>query len=334
MPFLTGRGRRALALAAAMLAAVSACGLRAQDAPEKCQWMVVDLSGGPSAERYPVRGEMHGPDLSDEACRTTELWLRRIPAGTFRMGSPAGEIGRTSAEAQRDVTIAKPFFIGMFEVTQRQYELVMGVNPSMYKGGARPVESVSYDDLRGARKGAFWPADDGVDGDSFFGRLRSRTSLAFDLPTEAEWEYACRAGTQTAFSNGQEISNPLKDPALRRIARYGYDQTDAKGGYSAAHTKVGSYLPNGFGLYDLHGNVAEWCLDWWTGDLGTAAESDPSGPKSGKCRTVRGGCFSCYIYAGGAMANRSAYRTDYYGYGENTPDRRHEYIGFRVRLRQ
>ena len=333
MSSLTVRWCRVMVTVAALAAMPSVC-LLAQDVPGECQWMVVDLSGGPFAERYPVREERHGPDLSDDRCRTTELWLRRIPAGTFRMGSPNDEIGRTPAEAQRDVAISKPFLVGMFEVTQRQYELVMGANPSKYRGDARPVESVSYDDLRGGGKGALWPSGDGVDDDSFLGRLRIRTSLPFDLLTEAEWEYACRAGTQTAFSNGQGISGQLKDPALRMIARYGYDQTDAKGGYSAAHTKVGSYLPNGFGLYDMHGNVAEWCLDWWAGDLGTSPASDPTGPQTGRCRTVRGGCFSCYIYAGGAMANRSAYRSNYYGYGENTPDRRHEYIGFRVKCRR
>jgi formylglycine-generating enzyme required for sulfatase activity len=229
------------------------------------------------------------PDLSDDACRTTELWLRWIPAGTFTMGSPEDELWRYSDERQHQVTLTSGYFIGLFEVTQKQWKLVMGGNPSYYKGDTRPVENVSYKDIRGSSLGAGWPSGGhAVDADSFLGKLRAKTGgLLFDLPTEAQWEYACRAGTTTALNSGKNLTDKFECPNMSEVGRYYLNRGDGKGGYSE-HTKVGSYLANAWGVYDMHGNVYEWCLDW-RGDYPTEQVSDPSGATSGSRRMLRGG---------------------------------------------
>jgi formylglycine-generating enzyme required for sulfatase activity len=142
--------------------------------------------------------------------------------------------------------------------------------------------------LRGPAKGSAWPEDHGVDEWSFMGQLRKKAGNVFDLPTEAQWEYACRAGTTTALNDGNNITNTVSDGCLAKLARYYCNRNDGKGGYSE-HTTVGSYLPNAWGLYDMHGNVWEWCLDWYGSYAG--AETDPTGASSGSGRVLRsGGC--------------------------------------------
>ena len=274
------------------------------DEEEDRLYVVVDLSGGPNAISYPVRYSNSAPNLDDDTCRTTELWLRRIPAGTFTMGSPADEVGRSSSETQHQVTLTLDYYIGVFECTQKQWELIMGNNPSNYKGDCRPVEQVIYGDIRGdgAQTGAGWPTyGHEVDASSFMGKLQAKTGLMFDLPTEAQWEYACRADTTTALNSGKNLSSTGQDANMTEVGRYYYNRTDGKGGYSQ-HTKVGSYLRNAWGLYDMHGNVLEWCLDWYSG-YGTVAVSDPVGSTSGSHRVIRGGGWSYY-----ANRCRSAYR--------------------------
>ena len=263
-----------------------------------------------------------GPNLSGDACRTTELWLRRIPRGTFLMGSPENELGRNGDEVQHQVTLTQAYYIGVFEMTQKQYELVMGSNPSECQGDTRPVEQVSYNDLRGtsAEGGAGWPAKGhAVDATSFFGVLRAKTGLVFDLPTEAQWENACRAGTTTALNSGKNLTATDECPNLAEVGRYYYNRNDGKGGYGE-HTKVGCYLPNAWGLYDMHGNVWEWCLDRW-GDYSTDAVTDPAGADSGSTRVVRGGSWNNV-----AQDCRSASRSSsVYG-----PSYRNSLIGFRL----
>jgi len=267
------------------------------------------------------------PNLSDDTCRTTELWLRRIPKGTFTMGSPEDEVGRYSDETQHQVTLTQDYYIGVFEMTQRQYELITGNKPSYFSNASyyatRPVEKVSYNMIRGSSAGAGWPSNHDVDSDSFLGKLRSKTKLAFDLPTEAQWEYACRAGTTTSLNTGKNVVNPASSDAnLNEAGRNwynggsGYSQTC---GPSAGTARVGSYLPNAWGLYDMHGNVWEWCLDWYGSYSGDA--TDPAGAQSGSIRVLRGGSWSY----GDPQYCRSARR--YSGY---SPSDGYSSFGFRV----
>lgn len=286
-------------------------------------YLVVDLNTGA------VTPSTTGPDLSDDTCRTTELWLRYIPKGTFIMGSPTSEVGRDSDETLHLVTLTEDFYIGVFEITQKQYSLIYGSNPSSYKEDTHPVESVSYDTIRRRERtpGDGWPTEGhAVDSYSFLGKLRAKTGKTFDLPTEAQWEYACRAGTTTALNTGKNLTSTDRDSAMAEAGRYGYNHNDGKGGYSSNHTRVGSYLPNAWGLYDMHGNVWEWCLDRWEKNLGRSAVTDPKGPSSGSgsSRVIRGGSwFNCY-----AQYCRSACR------GSSSPSGGYNdgYGGFRVVL--
>jgi len=274
-------------------------------------YVVFDLSGGPSAPNYPKRYSVLPPNLSDDTCRTTELWLRRIPKGTFTMGSPAGELGRQESfivwgcsETQHEVTLTKDFYIGVFTVTQKQWDLVMGgINPSTHPGDTRPVETVSYDMIRGSGNGAQYPASNQVDAGSFMGVLRTKTLLTFDLPTEAQWEYACRAGTTNALNSDKNLSATYTFcPNMAEVGRYDNNKNDGKGGYNE-HTKVGCYAPNAWGLYDMHGNILENCLDRFQPDLGGAPVSDPTGAGTFTDRSTKGG-----TYVLPAFTCRSAWR--------------------------
>lgn len=290
-------------------------------------YMVVDLT------TWEWRYSLVAPDLSNDVCRTTELWMRLIPAGTFTMGAPSTEVGYVAAEDQHQVTLSKPYYIGIFECTQKQWSLVKGRgvprNPR-YSGDTRPQENVSYNDIRGegSQTGNGWPTyGHAVDDSSFMGILRTKIGLMFDLPTEAEWEYACRAGTTTAYNSGKNCTYPddKADPAMNEVGRYCYNTEDGKGGYSQ-HTKVGCYLPNSWGIYDMHGNVWELCLDW-AYSYDTSQKTDPVGPESGSYRIFRGGSFNYE-----ARGCRSAMRGYVYPYDYDTtqlfpePD----VVGFRV----
>jgi RNA polymerase sigma factor (sigma-70 family) len=301
-------------------------------------YLVVDLSGGPSAPNYPVTYlDAVPPGGWTDEHKTTKLVLRRIPATTpnFTMGSPSDELGRWSAETQHQVTLTSDFYIGVFEVTQRQWELVMGNKPSWFTNetcyATRPVERVSYYNIRENPANVDdpavdWPANSAVSATSFMGRLRTTTGLAgFDLPTESQWEYACRAGTTTALNSGYNLTAIVQDARMDEVGRYmfngpntyGQTQGVATNGGTAA---VGSYLANAWGLYDMHGNVWEWCLDWHGDYPGTV--SDPKGPTSGQYgsyRVMRGGGWSLE-----ARACRSASRDGLY------PDRNRSFGGFRV----
>ena len=263
-------------------------------------YMVVDLSSGKITylKAVPKGGW-------SDVYKTTKMVLRKVPAGKFVMGSPTNEFGREEAEVQHEVTLTKDFYIGVFEMTQKQYAIVTGDDPSYYKGDLRPVEQLSYDAIRGRNKGATWPASSEVDDDSFFGKFRAKTGKAFDLPTEAQWEYACRAGTTTALNNGTNITNEFDDGNMFKLGRVYHNMKDGKGGYEYT-TVVGCYLPNAWGLYDMHGNALEYCLDWYSENMAADPVTDPKGPETGFYRVLRGGSY--YFYP---KESRSAYRSRY-----------------------
>lgn len=286
------------------------------------KYLIVDLAGGPNASSYPIMytDSIPAGGWTDEF-KTTKLVLRRIPAGVFTMGSPAGEVGRESNETQHGVTLTPPFYIGVFEVTQRQWDLVMGSNPSYYKGNARPVEKVSYNMIRGSSAGSGWPANNNVDASSFIGKIRAKAGLpGSDLPTEAQWEYACRAGTTTALNSGKNLTSTSQDANMAEVGRYIYNLSDGKGGYNDAHTTVGSYMPNAWGLYDMHGNVLEWCLDW-SGSYPSGSVVDPRGAATGSERVRRGGGLLDI-----ARSCRSADMNSY------PPNNNSDYNGFRIAM--
>ena len=197
----------------------------------------------------------------------TGMEFVRIPAGSFRMGAPPGEPGREAGETLHRVTLSRPFELGRYEVTQEQWQAVMGSNPSHFHDCPRcPVERVSYRDV-----------------EEFIARLERLSGEPFRLPSEAEWEYACRAGTTTPFSTGDNLTAAQAN----YDARYPY-AGHPPGEYRAATTPAGSLPPNPWGLYDMHGNVWEW-----TGDddcpYPTAAQTDPR-PRCGSgLKVIRGG---------------------------------------------
>ncbi len=260
-------------------------------------YCVIDLSGGSDAAAYPVSylWSIQSDGWTDEY-KTTKLVLRRIPAGSFIMGSD-------QTREDHRVTLTKPFYMGVFEITQRQRNLVMGSWPdsspssSDGRGGAYPAYNVSYDDIRGSSSGARWPASSAVDASSFLGRLRAKTGLDFDLPTEAQWEYACRAGTATTYYWGDAM-----DDAYAWYA-------DNSG--RTTHP-VGTRLPNAWGLYDMSGNVWEWCRDRY-GTLAYGA--DPVGSASGSDRVWRGGSWR-YNSGSCTSSGRVNYGPSYWSYND------------------
>ncbi len=213
--------------------------------------------------------------------RASRLVLSKVPGGSFQMGS-SGETTRTD-EPSHSVTLTQGFYLGLFEVTQEQWSRVSGSWPSRYTNATdratHPVERVSYSTIRGASNGVKWPSSSAVDSGSFMGQLRTKTGDAnFDLPTEAQWEYACRAGTTGMYS-----ADTLGD-----VAFYAAN--------SGGHTwEVGQQPPNDWGFYDMHGNVAEFCLDWYAGAYSTTNQTDPKGATSSPSTrriTRGGGCLS------------------------------------------
>ena len=195
--------------------------------------------------------------------------LVRIEAGTFMMGSPATQKDRDNNEGpHRQVTISKPFYMGATEVTQAQWKAVMNTQPwkgkSLAKAGADHAASyISWDDAT-----------------AFCTALSKKTGRTVRLPTEAEWEYACRAGTTTVYGFGN-------DPAkLGDYAWYRSNTWDAEEKY--AH-RVGVKKPNAWDMYDMHGNVWEWCSDWYAKPSTNANARDPKGPPTGTNRVLRGG---------------------------------------------
>ncbi|MCK4413819.1 MAG: SUMF1/EgtB/PvdO family nonheme iron enzyme [Candidatus Eisenbacteria sp.] len=202
-----------------------------------------------------------------------------IPVGRFRMGSPGSEPGHEDNESPvHEVEITQGFWLGKYEVTQAQWRAVTGSNPSDFKGDTgRPVEGVSWNDCQ-----------------EFIGKLNEEAGReVFRLPTEAEWEYACRAGTTTPFHTGRCLSTEDAN----------YDGNHPQEGCSKGEKRettisVGSLAANAWGLYDMHGNVYEWCHDWYGSDYyGSSPGQDPEGPGTGSYRVLRGGSWVSYAHS-------------------------------------
>ncbi len=299
-------------------------------ASDSWTYLVIDVTGGPDAVSYPVTKLAVLPNPIPDEYRTTKIVLRRIPASTFTMGSPVGELGRVDdRETQHEVTLTQDFYMGVFPVTQKQYERVMDTWPSYFNNttyrDGRPVEMVSWDDVRGGE----WPGGSRAPGSTtFLGKLRAKSGLAVDLPTEGQWEYACRAGTTKALNapwdDGGRNLTATSDPCPN-MAVVGRDRFNGGSGYSQGSddsvgtAKVGSYLPNQWGLYDMHGNVLEWCLDVWVTNLGSDPVIDPEGCDTSSLRVLRGGGWN-YGASGCRSANRNA----------NYPHYRGSFHGFRI----
>ncbi len=233
-----------------------------------------------------------------------ELEMIWIEPGTFTMGSPEDELGRDNEETLHEVTLTKGYYLGKYEVTQAQYETVTGKNPSYFKGDNLPVEMVSWYDAK-----AF--CEKLTLQEKTAGRLPQ--GYEYTLPTEAQWEYACRAGTMTALNNGKNLSDRKKCFKLNEVGWY----SDNSNGQTHP---VGQKQANSWGLYDMHGNVYEWCLDWYRA-YPTSAMTDPMESAIGSSCVLRGGCWVSF-----ADYCRSANRNYY---NPSNPDSGH---GFRVAL--
>lgn len=252
-----------------------------------------------------------------EVTNSIGIKLVLIPAGEFLMGSPQREFAnRNGEQPQHRVGITTPFWLGQYEVTQAEYSQVMGANPSGFSSGGEckdkvegldtsrfPVENVTWEDaVEFCRKLSAVAAENSV------GRV-------YRLPTEAEWEYACRAGTTTPFHFG----NQLNGVQGNCDGNDGYG-TDAKGPFLRRPTPVGSFPANSWGLFDTHGNILEWCADWFEGSYyAQSPAKDPRGPAEGTMRVRRGGSW----YAPASLC-RAATRD------RAVPAYRNDDLGFRV----
>ncbi|MDD3470424.1 MAG: formylglycine-generating enzyme family protein [Thermoguttaceae bacterium] len=255
------------------------------------------------------------------------MTFRLIPAGTFEMGSPAAEEGRKKYdwcgdETSHSVTISRPFYMMTTEVTQSQWTTIMGDNPSKFAIGGEladavkgldtahfPVENVSWDDVQTFIQKLSTQPDEMSPVATW-----KKADGQYGLPTESQWEYACRAGTTGPFGmgvilNGEQANMDGREP-------YGTDQA---GPFLNRPTDVASYTSNAWGIFDMHGNVWEWCADGWANDLGTAAVTDPFTATENILRVDRGGSFDNI-----PALCRSAHRGSY------EKHRHSGYVGFRL----
>ena len=256
-----------------LLFAMHGCGSGTQSAKPSAKAAAKKAPAAKTPDAAAVKKHMT-PDqlaLGDPIVNIIGMLLVPIPAGEFQMGSPDSDSDASSmAKPQHLVKITKPFYLSVYEVTQQQYEKVMGVRP--WQGMQWVQEGPDY-----AATYVSW--NDAVE---FCRKLSEQEGVEYRLPTEAQWEYACRAGTTTAYSFGDDRSNS---------GQYAWHRKNAwNTGEKYAH-RVGQKLPNAWGLYDMYGNVGEWCQDWFASYGGEKTVSDPVGPRQGEHRVLRGGSF-------------------------------------------
>ena len=257
-----------------------------------------------TAPQTPPAGPPRHPAPPPDAAGQGDRWINSqgmefvfIGPGQFLMGSPEDEEARRPDETQHQVVLTGGFWIAQAEVTQKQWMEIAGYTNARFRGPDLPIDSVSWDDAK-----------------DFCRRLGANEGRTYRLPTEAEWEYACRAGTRTPFGLGRTITSTVAN--IDGTKEYG----DAPRGFLRNKTTpVKSFPPNEWGLYDMHGNAWELCADWYGEDYyENAPEQDPKGPEIGERRVVRGGS-----WRGPASLARAAHRH------RAPPDYRHFYFGFR-----
>ena len=316
-------------------------------------YMAVDITatGGADTQTYYPAADFVPGGVTNSIYKTTKLLMRKIMAKDveWTMGSTTLETKRDATrEATHQVKLDGNYYIGVYEVTQAQWDLIQPGRPSYFNNAAdramRPVEQVCYNEIRNAANSTTadaaynWPADPNPN--SFLGKLRTKSGLDFDLPSEAQWEFAARAGNgDTKWGDGSGILNVDADANLKLLGRYQHNGGRVLNGTSYAVPAqscgatngtaiVGSYAPNAWGLYDMHGNVWEWCLDWYADDItahGGKVNIDPATPAntlsgaSGADRVRRGGS-----WYGAADYCRPAYRNN------GTPTYRNNARGFRA----
>ena len=304
-------------------------------------YMAVDITatGGADTQTYYPAADFVPGGVTNSIYKTTKLLMRKIMAKDveWTMGSTTLETQNRQAarEATHQVTLTNNYYIGVYEVTQAQWDLIQPSRtaPSYFNNAVdramRPVEQVSYNEIRNSNNSTTadatynWPADPNPN--SFLGKLRTKSGIDFDLPSEAQWEFAARAGNgDTKWGDGSGILNADEDANLKLLGRYERNGGKVLNGSSYANPAqscgatngtaiVGSYLPNAWGIYDMHGNVWEWCLDWYEDNInanGGAVNIDPSAPAktlsgaSGVNRVIRSGSWNS-----AAGMSRPAYRS-------------------------
>lgn len=314
-------------------------------------YMVVDITatGGADTQTYYPAAEFVPGGVTNSLYKTTTLLMRKIMAKdvTWTMGSVAESGRNATRETPHQVKLDSNYYIGIYPVTQTQWQQVTGYNPSIFTADRtmRPVENVSYTDIRQGKgtastaasaMGGIYPAE--PDSNSFLGLLRSKTGIDFDLPSETQWEFAARAGNGEGYwGDGSAIQiSSNKDANLNLLGRYLNNPASNSSSSPAATITpseggtaiVGSYAPNAWGLYDVHGNVWEMCLDWYADNITAHSGKvniDPATPANtlsgaaGANRVRRSGS-----WIGEAYYCRSAFRSS------NTPKERKNFIGFRV----
>ena len=288
-------------------------------------YMIVDLSRGKDSAYWPVQYTACKPDTNSPAFYATELWLRRVPAGTFAMGYDNGNSTVNDCEPVHSVTLSHDFYCGVVPVTRAQHAIIKGAWPNGEDAsmGRYPVSMVQYNSIRGQN----WPNNNKTQSGQVVTLLRNKTKLQFDLPTEAQWEYACRAG-----HSGSELNDGTSYEGTDKNIRAGVGYYDlgwgqSNSGYSSSNQDnhwqpVALKNPSDWDFYDFYGNVLEWCRDWYEA-YSNVDQTDPPGASSGSHRVSRGGSF---------RLNASTLNSFYRRHSDNTnkPNEANNQTGYRL----